>query len=240
MYHGDLKHPDTGKVYRKFKRPDQKYVALFSQMYTGFVFERLGKQGAMHPSIKPLDYRWKICGPALTILGPELSVRRMAMNLAEPGDVLVIAANANTEYSCFGDGTARNMRRKGLPGIVIDGVTRDVPRLIAMNFATFCRGGAPRNYDYPVFRRFGAINIPVSCGGVIVHPGDLILGDGDGVIVIPQSFLPTLAEGLMKDFIAESAERVGRKEYLAFPVEDELKTWGYQFFDHPYGEDVLA
>ena len=128
------------------------------------------------------------------------------------------------------------MLRKGLRGIVIDGVTGDVPRLIGMNFPTFCRGGAPKNYDYPVFHRSGAINVPVACGGIIVRPGDLILGDGDGVLVIPRNFIPTLADGLMKEFITESAERVARKEYFAFPVEEELKNWGYEFFDWEYDE----
>src|SRR5258708_3288985 len=102
MYFGDMQHPDTGKVFRTFKRPDKKYVDLFSHLYTGFVFDRMGKHGMMAPQIKPLDIKSKICGPALTVLGPELSVRRMAIDLAEPGDVIVIAANGVSDYSCFG------------------------------------------------------------------------------------------------------------------------------------------
>jgi 4-hydroxy-4-methyl-2-oxoglutarate aldolase len=100
----------------------------------------------------------------------------MAIDLALPGDVLVVAAGGVTDYACFGDGTAQRMMLKGMAGAVVDGSTRDARFLRQLAFPTFVRGVTPRNYHYPVSAEYGAVNVSVVCGGVLVEPGDVILG----------------------------------------------------------------
>jgi 4-hydroxy-4-methyl-2-oxoglutarate aldolase len=232
-YDGPLKHPDQGKIHTRILRPDAADIDVIRQTYTGFVVDRLGKHGVMHHAIKPLDPATKICGPAVTVLGPDLALRRMAGDLAEPGDVLVIAAGGGEDYGLFGDGTALKMSLRGVQGVVIDGATRDANRIVQMGFPCFCRGVNLRNYDYPVFPRFGAVNVPVTAGGAIVKPGDLIFGDADGVLVIPRLFVPALVENIREQYASEARERVLLDADFRFNVKDDLLSRGYQFTDEP-------
>src|SRR5437773_1331354 len=114
----------VGVIREHFQRPSKDVVDALAQCYTGFVLDRLGKVGAMR-HISPLSPGMRVCGPATTCQGPDLTLRRMAIDLAMAGDVLVVAAGGNQAIACFGDGTARRMLLKGLQSAVIDGATRD-------------------------------------------------------------------------------------------------------------------
>ena len=230
-YYGNLKHPLQGKIYTKIKRPDTADVRTIGQTYTGFLVDRIGKHGALTSRIKPLDPESRVCGPAVTVLGPELSLRRAAADVAEPGDVLIIAAGGSDNYACFGDGTARKMAVQGVQGVVVDGSVRDARRITRLGFPCFCLGVTVANYDYPVFPKLGAVNVPVSCGGTIVDPGDLIVGDSDGVLCIPRSFVAILAENLLEDLHSETAERLQIDNTFRFGVESELLERGYEFIE---------
>ena len=196
---GIHRHPSQGRIVREIQRPGSDILATLSESYTGFVLDLLGKRGAMSTELLPLDRGMKVCGPAVTSLGPDLSVRRMAIDLARPGDVLVVAAGGATDYSCFGDGTARRMLLKGIAGVVVDGSTRDAAGIRRLGFPTFVKGVTPSNYDYPVSAEFGSVNVPVVCAGVHVHPGDVILGDDDGVVVIPRQAAKGLTEKILEE-----------------------------------------
>jgi 4-hydroxy-4-methyl-2-oxoglutarate aldolase len=230
MYTGTLLHPHQMLVYKSIPRPERKHIEAIANTYTGFVVDRVGKHGVLDSDIKPLRADTKMCGPAITVLGPDLAVRRAAADIAEPGDVLVIAAR-QASFACFGDGTARKMRLAGVHGVVIDGFTRDARRIAALNFHCFCRGSTLSNFDYPVFGRYGAINVPVSCGNTIVNPGDIIFGDADGVLVIPRRFVPDLATNLAADFLAETRERLSLKPGYSFNELDTLRDRGYEIND---------
>lgn len=233
-YYGKLRHPHQGKIYTSIRRPAPDDIRRIAATYTGLVVDRIGKYGVMDHSIKPLTSSMRLCGPAITVLGPDLSVRRMAADLAQPGDVLVIAAGGTQDYACFGDGTALKMSLRGVSGVVIDGMTRDADRLKSMGFPCFCKGTNLRNYDYPVFARYGAVNVPISCGNTIVNPGDLVFGDADGVLVIPRDFVPKIASHLLDDFLEESAERVALDGSFRFAEDANLKSRDYEFIDGEY------
>jgi 4-hydroxy-4-methyl-2-oxoglutarate aldolase len=236
-YYGHLKHPYQGKVYRRIERPAKEHIDTIAQTYTGFIIDRVGKLGALDPRIKPLDPASKVCGPAITVLGPELSLRRMAADIAQPGDVLVIAAGAVQEYACFGDGTARKMAIRGVQGVVIDGTVRDGRRIANLGFPCFCSGVNVRNYDYPVFPKLGAVNVPISCGDSIVYPGDLIFGDADGVICISRSFVPELCTDLLESLWTETEERLALRDDFRFGVDKELVDRGYEIVDESFSDD---
>jgi 4-hydroxy-4-methyl-2-oxoglutarate aldolase len=224
-----MKNKGQGMIVREFTRTDPSVIQSLSRSYSGFILDRLGKQGVMHPAIKPIRLGTRFCGSATTCLGPDLSVRRMAIDLAQSGDVLVVAANGMDEFACFGDGTARRMMLKGLNSAVIDGATRDSAALRALDFVTFCRGTTPRNYHYPVSPSYGGVNVPVVCGGVLVRPGDVVFGDDDGVVVIPQELAAQVAMGIEEAIQNEVQMRVDMREYVPFNVSSELINLGYKF-----------
>jgi 4-hydroxy-4-methyl-2-oxoglutarate aldolase len=220
--------PHQGRILRSFKRPDSRVVEIFQTFYSGLVLDHLGKFGAMPYDLQPLAPGMKVCGPATTTLGPDLSLRRAAIDLAQPGDVLVVAAGGIREYACFGDGTGKRMQVKGMAGAVIDGAVRDAAGLRALNFPTFCRGVTPRNYFYPIEQHYGAVNVPVTVGGQVVEPGDLMFGDDDGVVVIPQDQAAELAPVIAKQLAIEREERAAWGEYPAYDVWAELEQRGYR------------
>ena len=192
------------------------------------ILDVLGKTGALVPEIKPVASGMRLCGPAVTCLGPDLDVRRMAIDLAPPGSVLVLAAEGVTDRACFGSYTADMMQRAGLAGVVIDGATRDVAELRTLGFPTFARAATPRSFGYPQPGIEGSVNVAVPCGGTIVEPGDVIAGDDDGVIAIPRQQCEALAPAVIEAMEAERRKweaRYGKP----FGVEERLRARGFSF-----------
>jgi 4-hydroxy-4-methyl-2-oxoglutarate aldolase len=226
----------AGRIYEKVDRPPEWIIDELRSAYSGFILDRLGKRGAMDPCIQPLAPGMRVCGPAVTCHGADLTVRRAAIDLAQPGDVLVIAA-ASSNRACFGDGTARRMMLKGLEGIVLDAPTRDAAALRTLPFATFGRGATPRNNHYPVESGQGAVNVPVMAGGVLVKPGDVIFGDDDGIVVVPRSACEQVARGLQEAVQREHADRLRMTAYVPFDVRAQLVKDGYVFVPDICPED---
>ncbi len=223
------RHPNQGIVHTVIERVDSLTVKKYSDVYSAFVVDHFGKHPAMEVGIKPVAPGMKICGPAVTALGADLSVRRMAIDLMEPGDVLIVAAGNPSNRSCFGDGTALRMSTKSLGGAVIDGLTRDVDGIAELGFPTFCRGATQRNYHYPSDGEHGAVNVPVVCGGVLVNPGDLVIGDGDGVVAIERHLAEEAVDTIVANLDAEREMRAQMTSYEPFGVEQELRSRGYRF-----------
>ncbi len=223
--------PPQGVIKRTFDRSAAGAVRALSACYTGFVLDRLGKLGFMSPALKPLALGTRLCGLATTVLGAELEVRRMAINLAQPGDVLVIAAGGVTDYACFGDATALRMQLKGMAGCVIDGSTRDAASLRDMKFPIFVKGITARNYHYPYGGEHGAVNVPIVCDGVLVHPGDVVLGDDDGIAIVPAAVALTLTRTIERDRAAEQNTRKAMTSFKPYDVQAILVERGYRFED---------
>lgn len=207
-------------------RPDEDLTARFARLYTGLVLDQMGKQGAMQ-GIDVLSPGMRVCGPAVTCLGVDLTVRRAAIDLARPGDVLVVAAGGLDEIACFGDGTARRMRTKGMAGAVLDACTRDSAGIRRLGFPTFSRGATARNLDYPAMGEVGAVNVPVVCAGVRVEPGDLVLGDDDGVVITPRAQIERVLAAAERKLREEVAERASWTHYPPFGAVEMLRQRGY-------------
>lgn len=226
---GTHRRSDQGRVVTHVERPSPVVIESFRDCYTAFALDFLGKLGAMSADLLPLSPGMRALGPAVTALGPDLTVRRMAIDLAQEGDVLVVATGGYRDTACFGDGTARRMRAKGMAGVVVDGLTRDAAGIRALGFPTFVRGVSPRNHHYPVTGDHGGVNVPVVCAGVLVHPGDLVLADDDGVVVVPREAAAELASRIPAALAEERRERNAMVTYRPFAVEDELRRRGYRF-----------
>jgi 4-hydroxy-4-methyl-2-oxoglutarate aldolase len=178
-------HPERGVIVTAIPRPEPATVTALHALYTGLVCDHLGKHGALHAEIKPLFPGARLCGPALTVVGANWRLRFMAADLAQPGDVIVIVPDA-LDNACFGDMTATRWQTRGIARVVIDGATRDVAGIRALGFPVFARRVTPRIFHCPAGADHGAVNVPVCCGGILIQPGDILLGDDDGVVVIPR------------------------------------------------------
>jgi 4-hydroxy-4-methyl-2-oxoglutarate aldolase len=154
---------------------------------TATLHEAGGRIGALPYQIKPVAPGMKICGPALTIHSPggdNLWLHR-ALALAKPADVLVVFASGAFEYGYWGEIMTTAAKARGLGGLIIDGCVRDADLLEKIGFPVFARGLSIRGTgkDYGAI---GWINYPVLIGDISVAPGDLIVGDRDGVVAIPR------------------------------------------------------
>ena len=224
------RHREQAKIVMTVERPQAGLVSACRELYTGLVLDHLGKHGGMSAEIKPVWSGARLCGPAVTCLGPDWRIRAMAADLAEPGDVIVLAVDGPSGQACFGDMTATRWQAKGIEGVVIDGATRDVAGIRALGFPVFAREVTPRNYHYPAGADHGAVNVPVVCGGVLVEPGDIVLGDDDGVVVVPGSMAAEIATAASAYLEKENEKRaLFAQGYLAYGVADELRERGYEF-----------
>ena len=191
------------RIYLNTARPAPGCVAAFQGVPTGNVCDAMDRMGALDYHIKPLAPHMAMAGPALTVRtrpGDNLMVWK-AIDVAQPGDVLVIATYAYTTASTFGERVVLAAKAKGIAGIVCDGMCRDASGIRATGLPTFVTGTVPSSpgKDGP-----GEIGGPVSCGGIVVHPGDLIVGDEDGVVVVPLADAPAVAERLQAVFDKEA------------------------------------
>ena len=144
------------------------------------------RQGVMDSAIKPIDSKSRMLGRAVTVRcqpGDNLALHQ-AIYAANPGDVLVCDLRGYDQAGHFGDIMALACKVRGLAGVILDGSCRDSEDIRELGLPVFCRGFNPSG---TVKASLGQINVPVTCGGIEVRPGDLILGDCDGVVVVPQA-----------------------------------------------------
>ena len=201
-------------IRRKIERPPARTLRAYAGQPTGFVTDAYNGRGCLDYRIKPLTPDMKLCGPAITAFcSPGDILAAMAiLDFAKKGDVIVIAAGAETNAAKIGDLWLAWAKRIGVAGIVCDGLVRDVVGLLKADLPVFARGIAP-NAGYKTGP--GAINAEVSCGGVAIAPGDVIVGDRDGVVAIPRAQAAAIAKQLelvkAKEAAAEKNIRRGVK-----------------------------
>ncbi len=179
-----------GTVAVDFERPAPELIEAASRIQPATLHEAAGKIGALPSAIKPTSSAFTVCGPAFTVHGPgidNLWLHR-ALVLAQPGDVLVAYVSNAYEAGYWGEVMSTMAKERGLAGLVIDGCVRDGDLLTQIGMPVFSRGLCLRGTGKD-FGAIGWINAPIKIGEVTIHPGDLIAGDGDGVVVIPQDRL---------------------------------------------------
>ena len=170
-----------------FERLPSSVVAAAATLPTATLHEAAGKIGALPSAIKPVDARFRFAGSALTVHSPpgdNLWIHR-ALEVARPGDVLVVFAGGAHEHGYWGEIMTTMAQVRGLAGLVIDGCVRDGVLLAAIGFPVFARGLCIRGTGKD-FGATGWIGHPVTMGDVVVQAGDLVVGDADGVVALPQ------------------------------------------------------
>ncbi|MCX8117042.1 MAG: 4-carboxy-4-hydroxy-2-oxoadipate aldolase/oxaloacetate decarboxylase [Desulfobacterota bacterium] len=189
-------------VIKEIQRPPKELIESFRRIGTATVHEASGRKGAVDHRIKPIASGLRLCGPAFTVQchpGDNLMLHK-ALERAQPGDILVTATGGSYEYGYWGGLMATSAVAKQLGGLALDGCIRDSAEIIRMGFPIFCRGFCIRGTTKTVL---GLINHPILFGGVLVQPGDLILGDEDGLVVVERTECEAVLEKSIKRLEAE-------------------------------------
>ena len=199
-------YPGPGfRIRSDIDRPAAELVAGFGAFDTPAISDRMNRLYAMSQGIRNLTAEdLCILGPACTVKvypGDNLMVHK-ALDVAQPGDVVVIDTSASAMTAVAGDLISTKARHRGIAGFVVDGLVRDLEEIRALgDFPVYARGVTPIG---PLHRGPGEINYPVSVGGIVVFPGDIIVGDLNGVVVIPSGIAPELLDRLTAQAAKES------------------------------------
>lgn len=153
----------------------------------------VGNEQAMSARIKPLDRGMKICGPALTVkCQPQDNLMlHLAVAQAKPGDVLVATTNQHYEAGCWGEILTIAAMKRGIKGLVIDGSVRDIEPIMDLGFPVFTHSVSIKKAEK---KNRGTLNAPIVAGGVMVNPGDIMLADASGVVVVPAHRLEEIVQ----------------------------------------------
>jgi len=221
-------------IVRDIDRPAPEVVAGLAGAGVATVHEAGGRTGLMEPSIRPAQDGTRIGGPAVTVLCPpgDNMMIHAAVEMVQPGDVLVVATTSRSTDGMFGDLLATSLRTRGCVGLVIDAGVRDVAELRAMAFPVW---SAAIHAQGTVKASPGSVNVPVVCGGVQVEPGDVVVADDDGVVVVPWSRATDVLEAaddrLAKELDTRRRLESGELGLDLYALRSKLEALGVRWVD---------
>ncbi len=223
-------------VVRNIKRADADLVKRLGALGTSTVHEAYGRSGLMKPYLRPVWAGGEAAGTAVTVLahpGDNWMIH-VAVEQCQPGDVLVVGCSADNTDGMFGDLLATSLMARGVKGLIIDAGARDARSLREMGFPVWSKAISAKG---TVKASLGAVNVPVVCGGVNVIPGDAVIADDDGVVVVrPKDVADVVAKGEKRQ-----ADEEGKRKQLAagqlgldmYNMREALKKAGLVYVDEP-------
>src|SRR6266550_2677115 len=186
-------------------RLDPDLMRKFAEFPTPDISDLLNRLYAVDPSIVCLTGRHhRLCGPACTVKvfpGDNLMVHKV-LDVAKPGDIVVVDAHGSSMNAVLGDLISTKAKHRKIAGFIVDGLIRDLPEVLPLDFPVFARGTTSIG---PLHRGPGEINFAICCGGIVVNPGDVIVADGAGIVVIPQEIAFDLLKRLRNQKASQAA-----------------------------------
>ena len=221
-------------IVKSIKRPDPEAVRILGDLGVATVHEAQGRTGLMRPYMRPIYPSAKMAGPAVTVLsapGDNLMIHA-SVELCKPGDVLVVTTTSDSTDGMFGELLATSLVAHGVVGLIIDAGVRDVTELTAMDFPVWSKAVHAQGTvkDTP-----GWVNVPVVCAGAPVNPGDVIVADADGVVVVPRDTAWEAAKAsqarIAKEEKAREKLRAGEVGLDFYGLRAKLKELGVEYID---------
>lgn len=203
----------------------QSQLEQLSKYGTATIHEALGKIGNLPYQIKPLNKAMRICGPAYTVKAKaymNVNLHR-AYAYAKPGDIIVADCSQGYEAGYWGDLLTSGAMKQGIKGLVIDACVRDAEEIEELGFPVFCRGLAIKGTGKDPE---GSLNEPITIGEITINPGDIIVGDRDGVVVIPKD---SIEEAIEKSQAREDKEAFVRTELNKGRTSLDIYEWDKKF-----------
>jgi len=218
---------DTAPIRRSFERVPAAVVEAARKFQASILADVAGRRGTLGGRIQPLAKSMKLAGPAFTVEvrpGDNLMIHA-ALALAQPGDVIVVDGKGDLSCALTGALMAAHAQKAGLAGFVIDGAVRDTEDCARGGFPVFAAGANPNG---PLKNSGGRINWPISVAGTSVSPGDLVVGDADGVVILPRALAAGIVSGAQAKVDAEDErmKQIGRGELAQGWVAEGLKAVG--------------
>lgn len=230
----ELQINQLGVVKRNIQRANQSAVEKLSQFGVATIHEAMGRMGLMKSYMRPVYPKAKICGTAVTVLlqPGDNWMLHVAAEQIQPGDIVVAGCTSDSTDGFFGELLATSFRAQGCKGLIIDGGVRDIHELEQMDFPVFSRAIYSKG---TIKATLGSVNVPVICAGMVVYPGDVVIADADGVVVVPAVSAQEVADIAEKRETNEIEKRAQFKQGILgldlYKMREKLMQAGLKYID---------